>query len=187
MEWEVKPLGAPFDGAATSGLSTDTGAPVVGLGSAAPLNELVIGLQPETPYHWRVRIGADSPFFPHSPWLSPPMNGETETDLRTGSALAAAPPRVVRGGLRLEAMRPNPFVSKTAIVYALPSPDRVVLAVYDVQGRRIASLANSVQETGTHSVVWEGRNQSGQETRPGVYWVRLEFRGEARNRILVRL
>jgi hypothetical protein len=83
LEWEVKPLGAPFDG---TGLQSSAG--WVDTGTAgAELNELVSGLSAGTAYHWRVRLHyhpATTPYQQYSRWLTVPWNGWNETDLRTG-------------------------------------------------------------------------------------------------------
>ncbi len=83
FQYEIKPLGAPFDGAGLqSSAPADTGAPS-GSGSAASFELLVSGLTPGTPYRWRARTQSRSPFFPRSPWFYLPYNSAGETDLRT--------------------------------------------------------------------------------------------------------
>ena len=82
LEWEVEPLGTAFDGAGLGrGTSSDTGSPIVGVGSAVALDELIEVLAPTGPHHWRLRTVSGSPFFPRSPWFSLPGNNRTETDL----------------------------------------------------------------------------------------------------------
>jgi hypothetical protein len=81
LEWEVKPMGTPFDG---EGLAR-------GAIEAAPgqtLNETVGALDPATPYRWRARLLTDSPVTPRSPWLTPP-GGPQGADLLTGGPRAA--------------------------------------------------------------------------------------------------
>ncbi len=77
LEWEVKPLGALFDGT-----GTQTGAWT----ESDPLDEIVSGLSQDTLYHWRIRLRYDpsgSPFAQTSRWLTVPWNGWQEADLRT--------------------------------------------------------------------------------------------------------
>jgi len=84
LQWEVKPLGTPFDGTGLGASSVvDTGSPAVGLGSAVSFDEPVTGLSEGTFYHWRSRIVGSDPFFPRSPWMSLAGNNVTETKLRT--------------------------------------------------------------------------------------------------------
>ncbi len=88
LQWEVEPLGAPFDGEdlVTQSVWTDTGFPVAPFGSIEALEDTVTGLLPGF-HRWRVRILGRSPLFPRSPWLSPQGNGSTETDLRTAGCI----------------------------------------------------------------------------------------------------
>jgi hypothetical protein len=50
---------------------------------------------------------------------------------------------------------PNPFNPATTLTYALPQAARVSLAVYDVQGRRVADLVQGMQEPGLHHVTFD--------------------------------
>lgn len=45
---------------------------------------------------------------------------------------------------------PNPFVTSTTFRYALPEPARVRLEVYDLLGRRVATLTDEAAEPGWH-------------------------------------
>jgi hypothetical protein len=187
MEWEVKPLGLAFDGATTRGPFRRTAAPVAGTGSAMPLDELVSGLAPDMPFHWRMRILTDSPFFPRSPWFSLTQNGPTETDLRTGAATTSVvAPASPTEGLRFETIVPNPSRSQSVVRYVVPKSGEVRLSIHDLLGRRVALLADGVEEAGSHSVTWEGRDARGAAVPAGVYWARLESGGESVARKLVR-
>jgi len=87
LQWEVKPLGTPFNGSGLGvGTIQDTGAPG-GSGSTTSFSELVSGLAEGTFYHWRVRIASPDPLFPYSPWMSLAGNNVTETKLRTAGCV----------------------------------------------------------------------------------------------------
>ena len=81
LEWEVKPLGVPFDGL---GLGRSALGQPVDPFSALSFDELVLPNGDRTlPYKWRARVVLEgNPFFPSTPWFSPPDNARTETDLR---------------------------------------------------------------------------------------------------------
>lgn len=49
---------------------------------------------------------------------------------------------------------PNPFSQKTTISYELFKSGHVQLAVYDLQGKRVASLVDKEQLTGSYSIVF---------------------------------
>ncbi len=73
----------------------------------------------------------------------------------------------------LRAAYPNPFNPKVSIPFALDSSTSVKMDVYDVQGRRLASLADQVFAAGDHELVWNGRDDRGQELPSGIYFVKI--------------
>jgi hypothetical protein len=72
-------------------------------------------------------------------------------------------------GYVLEANYPNPFNPTTTIEFVLPQAERVILTVYDMLGREVKTLVNAELGSGTHTVVFEGKNLSS-----GVYIYRLQ-------------
>lgn len=68
---------------------------------------------------------------------------------------------------------PNPFNPSTEIAFTLARPGRVSIAVYDVGGRRVASLKDGEAEAGSFRLVWDGRDESGQDVAAGTYFVRM--------------
>jgi hypothetical protein len=64
---------------------------------------------------------------------------------------------------------PNPFNPSTQINYSLAQTADVQLVVYDILGRRVASLVNAVQNAGTYSVNFDMSQFSS-----GTYIYRLE-------------
>ncbi len=64
---------------------------------------------------------------------------------------------------------PNPFNPRTAISYQLSAAGFVVLRVYDLLGREVATLASGVQPAGEHTVYWDA---SGLPS--GVYAYKME-------------
>ena len=63
---------------------------------------------------------------------------------------------------------PNPFNPSTTIEYYLPNNTEISIAIYDLQGRQIASLINDVVSAGNHSIVWNANNYSS-----GIYFVKM--------------
>ncbi len=60
------------------------------------------------------------------------------------------------GSFTLTQNYPNPFTGTTTIQYALDQPGQVRLEVFDVEGRRVASLADGTQPAGQHRVAFDG-------------------------------
>jgi len=73
----------------------------------------------------------------------------------------------------LEQNYPNPFNPSTTITFALPRQELVQLTVYNAVGQRIRTLINSQRVAGSHTVVWDGRDNLGHEVASGAYFYRL--------------
>jgi len=70
---------------------------------------------------------------------------------------------------------PEPFNPMTQIEYELPHPGRVTLRVYNLSGRLVRELLDSVErEEGSYAVPWYGRGDSGRPLPSGVYFARLD-------------
>jgi hypothetical protein len=72
-------------------------------------------------------------------------------------------------GLALQTAAPNPFQRSTRIGFALPQRGAVDLGVFDITGRRVATLLRGVAEPGQHSATWDGRSSDGSLAPSGVY------------------
>jgi hypothetical protein len=68
---------------------------------------------------------------------------------------------------------PNPFNPTTTIEFSLPRSGFVTLDVFDVQGRRVATLVSEQLQAGLKRVDWDGRDRTGSNVASGVYFYRL--------------
>jgi hypothetical protein len=68
---------------------------------------------------------------------------------------------------------PNPFNPTTTIAYSLSEETMVALEIYDIAGRRVASLVRQKQPIGLHETRWDGNDMRGTPASPGVYVCRL--------------
>ncbi|MCK4549868.1 MAG: T9SS type A sorting domain-containing protein, partial [Candidatus Krumholzibacteria bacterium] len=68
---------------------------------------------------------------------------------------------------------PNPFNPSTTILFSVPERARVTLDIFDVSGRRLARLIDSVHEAGSYSCEWNGRNEAGKTVSSGMYFYKL--------------
>ncbi|HLT46565.1 MAG TPA: T9SS type A sorting domain-containing protein, partial [Rubricoccaceae bacterium] len=81
--------------------------------------------------------------------------------------MVASEPAPEREGLGLE-VRPNPFRGEATVTLTLPHPSEVEVAVYDVLGRRVATVASERFPAGRREVALDA------STLPaGVYVVRV--------------
>ncbi len=74
---------------------------------------------------------------------------------------------------RLLCAYPNPFNPMTQIRYYLPHGQHIRIEIFDINGRVVRQLADSNQPAGTHSLVWNGKDDSGASCPSGVYFLRL--------------
>jgi hypothetical protein len=72
-------------------------------------------------------------------------------------------------GATLHQNYPNPFNPETRIEFSLDRPGAVGISVFDLAGRRIATLYQGELDTGVHHVTWNGRDDSGNPAPAGQY------------------
>ncbi len=88
----------------------------------------------------------------------------------------------VPSSLVLHAPGPNPFNPMTTVSFDLPQSSRVDLSVFDLRGRRLATLIADDLTAGSHSATWRGTDQQGRAVASGVYLIRLQAGNEAATR-----
>jgi hypothetical protein len=103
-------------------------------------------------------------------------------DVRT----EAPAPAELDGGFSLDSPVPNPSDGDTALRFAIARGGAVRLSIFDVAGRRVATLVDGELAAGTHGARWAGRTSSGEIATPGVYFAVLEHEGTIRTRKVVR-
>ena len=83
---------------------------------------------------------------------------------------------------------PNPFNAATTLRYTLFGESPVRLVVHDALGRTVRTLVDKVQPSGSHRVIWDGRDDRGNRLASGVYLYRLQAgnEGETRQLVLVK-
>ncbi len=67
---------------------------------------------------------------------------------------------------------PNPFNSRATVGFTLPQAGHVELHLYDVTGRRVATLLNGSANSGQHTLSFDGETLSS-----GVYFLQLSGQG----------
>ena len=64
------------------------------------------------------------------------------------------------------------------ISFALASAGHVSVTVFDVEGRVVKTLNNTVLPAGRQHLVWEGDDNRGQRVAPGLYFANTEAGGK---------
>jgi hypothetical protein len=107
----------------------------------------------------------DLPPDPYQPVASPnPPSPPEDSVVHVASGTAAVPLRVLTG---------SPLGGATAVVLDLAAPAAARVDVFDVQGRRLATLADRDFAAGAHVLAWDGRDAGGARAARGLYFVRL--------------
>ncbi len=96
------------------------------------------------------------------------FNGEQDVYFGRKTLGVAAAEETRVASLALLVADPNPFTSSTTIRYDVPRDAFVTLTVYDILGRRVATLVSSQRLAGSHQVHLDGRTLAS-----GVYLCRL--------------
>ncbi len=114
---------------------------------------------------------------------------------RSGNESTPASPCVVTGidapdeprVFALHQNIPNPFNPSTTIRFELPEAGNVVLDIFDVAGRHVATLLHRHLEAGRHTAIWHGRNDAGDPVSSGLYFYRLSGAGFSKTRKMLLL
>lgn len=110
---------------------------------------------------------------------------------RPGSSVTSdAPSPLPMFSSEMRAPTPNPFRWSSAIHFTVPSratPVRATLQVFDVHGRRVATLVDADLVAGPQRVDWNGRDDAGHHVPSGLYLARLELGSETFTQRLARI
>jgi len=82
---------------------------------------------------------------------------------------------------------PNPFNPTTTIEFTLQRAGEVNVAVFNMIGQKVKTLVNKKMTNGSHHVVWNGLDESGQRVASGVYYYRLDTKDFSTTRKMVLL
>lgn len=101
-----------------------------------------------------------------------------------------SPSQVLPGPTRVELSgnRPNPFSAETRFTLQLTEAAEVVVGIYDLRGRAVATVFRGRLPSGPQEFRWDGRSDDGSRAANGVYFYRVATGGKtlARKLILMR-
>jgi hypothetical protein len=137
-----------------------------------------------------LRVAADAADGRIPLWIGLAGNaGESQSALRYDLPIAR-PGDAVRT-LAVTPGYPNPFWNGTSVRLDLPddgrATHRVLVRVYNVAGRLVATAFDSRLPSGSHVVTWDGKGADGAPAASGVYFVRVDSVGATRVRKVVLL
>lgn len=131
--------------------------------------------------------------FPFSPGRTPDWPQFHHDARRTG--FAGAPVTVAVGNgpaaptrVEMAIPAPNPARVTTRIEYAIPTDHAgqdLDLAIFDLSGRRVRTLAHGAALAGRQVAVWDLRGDDGAPARAGIYFARFQLGHEAQSHKLL--
>ena len=68
---------------------------------------------------------------------------------------------------------PNPFNPETTISFSIQNESEIELSVFNIKGQKVKSLVNESFESGYHSIIWNGDDESGNSVSSGLYLYKL--------------
>lgn len=80
---------------------------------------------------------------------------------------------------------PNPTQEGASLRLGLPEQTRIRGDVFDLLGRRVATIASAVYPAGWHTLAWDGCTRAGSRASAGVYLLRITVGARALDHRLV--
>jgi len=77
---------------------------------------------------------------------------------------------------------PNPFNPETTIHYSLREAGPVKIEVYNIKGQLVRYLVNELKNAGTYTVIWNGKDEQGENVSSGIYFYRMQTKNYSATR-----
>ncbi len=69
---------------------------------------------------------------------------------------------------------PNPFNPETNIAFDIPQGSEVEITIYNLKGQKVRTLQKGWLDAGSHSIVWNGRDNTNSSCSSGIYLIRMQ-------------
>ena len=76
--------------------------------------------------------------------------------------------------IKLSQNYPNPFNPSTRIDYSVRQFSPIQIMIFDILGHHVKTLVDGNQTAGNYTVVWDGRDETGQPVSSGLYFYALK-------------
>jgi photosystem II stability/assembly factor-like uncharacterized protein len=113
-------------------------------------------------------------------------------DLTQLTGLQPGENQPIAASFKLEQNYPNPLNPETNIRFRISETGFVTLEIFDVAGRKVATLMREALTPGEHKFQWNGHDDTGRAVGSGMYFYRLQVTGgktsfqQTRKMLLVR-
>lgn len=120
---------------------------------------------PDTTYYANIKVITNDPF---SPTIEIPIR------IKSKKSVNITPRNSIPVKFQINQNYPNPFNPSTSIEYAIPYPNHVRVAIYNVLGQMVNKLVDEPQQSSKYKIVWNGRNDTGNPVASGIYILKFE-------------
>ncbi len=72
---------------------------------------------------------------------------------------------------------PNPFNPSTQVSFSVKEDGLVTAGIYNTKGQKVKTLVNENKLKGTHTVVWNGKDDSNKKVGSGIYFFQMRTNG----------
>jgi len=70
---------------------------------------------------------------------------------------------------------PNPFNPETTIQFTTENTEKnTELVIYNLKGQKVRTIVNEIFPAGQHSIIWDGKDGSGNSVSSGLYFYKLK-------------
>ena len=89
--------------------------------------------------------------------------------------------------LTVDILGRNPFAHATTLRVEVQSAQQLTVTLHDVSGRQLRRLWDAPVRRGTSEILWDGRNEEGEEAPSGIYYCRVDGERARRTVKLIKL
>ncbi len=82
---------------------------------------------------------------------------------------------------------PNPFNPETTISFEISENGKTAVKIFNVKGQKVKTLLNENLEAGSHSIVWNGKNDNEQQVSSGMYFYKISVNGNQKTNKMLML
>ncbi len=72
---------------------------------------------------------------------------------------------------------PNPFNPVTNIAYSIKEAGNVSIQIYNTKGQLVRTLVNEVQDVGSYTATWNGKDNNSNSVSSGIYFYKMKASG----------
>ena len=85
---------------------------------------------------------------------------------------------IISGNIKFLRNYPNPFNPETTIQFSLSEQSEVEIVIFNSKGEKIKNTVSGNYPTGTHYVLWNGKDERNNPVSSGIYFYNLNIDGK---------